>query len=82
MATQKDKFISIKLNSKNYLPWSFHFYHFVSGIGLSGYLEGTTFNYLDGIVTIQIDEKALITWNQNNSKVVAWILNSINTIGP
>lgn len=41
-----------------------------------GYLNGTTSKPIDEKAK---DVKAMATWNQNNSKVVTWILNSIDS---
>lgn len=65
----KGDIIPVKLNGKNYMGWSFHLEHFVN---LHEYLNGTTTTPTD-----EKDEKGKANWDQNNSKVVTWILNSI-----
>ncbi|XXG51957.1 hypothetical protein AAC387_Pa03g0404 [Persea americana] len=80
--------IPVKLNGTNYMNWSFHLKNFVEGKGLLGYLDGTTqkpttildTTAKDGASTASktVDEKAVATWNQNNAKVVTWILNSVD----
>lgn len=66
MASKKKEILPIKLNRINFSPWSFHFYHFFSSKSYSSYLEGS--------IPVPTDEKALVKWNQNNSKVLTWIL--------
>ena len=46
--------------------------HFVDGNRLRGFLDGTTMKLTDG-------DKLVATWSQNNSKVVNWIHNSIES---
>ena len=72
---EKVDIIPIKLDGTNYMSWSFHLKNFVTGQGLIGYLDGTT-----PAVTATDDSgaKTLATWNQNNTKVVTWILNSVD----
>ena len=65
---EKTNAIQIKFNGSNYSGWAFHLKHFVAGHGLMGYLDGTATK----------DDKSTATWDQNNSKVVTWILNSID----
>lgn len=62
--------IPVKFNGTNYVGWSFHLQHFVEGKGLVEFLHGTT--------TEPKDAEERHTWSQNNSKVVTWILNSID----
>lgn len=69
---ERGDILHIKFNGKNYLSWSFHLHHYMDGQGLGGYLDGTTSAPVD-----DKDAKATTTWTQNNSKVVTWILNSI-----
>lgn len=68
----KAEILPIKLNGPNYMGWAFQLQHFVKGKGRNGYLDGTTVAPTDGK-----DEKGQATWDQNNSKVVTWILSSI-----
>lgn len=65
----KNEIIPIKLNGKNYYGWAFHLKHFVAGKGLPSYLDGTVIR----------EDRNAAAWDQNNSKVVTWILNSIDT---
>lgn len=69
---EKNDIIPVHLDGKNYMGWSFHLKHFVKGQGLRGYLDRTTTE-----PTNVKDVTSKATWDQNNSKVVAWILNSI-----
>lgn len=50
-----------------------------------GYLDGTTPKPLavqnmdsTSIASTVVDDKAVTTWNQHNTKVVTWILNSVD----
>lgn len=63
-----NEIIPVKLDGKNYSGWSLHLKHWVTGKCLGGYLDGT----------IKETDKTKETWNQNNSKVVTWILRSID----
>lgn len=65
----KTKIIPVKLNGKNYSGWAFCLKHFVAKKGLLGYLDDTTIK----------DDRNQTNWEQNNSKVITWILNSIDT---
>lgn len=69
---EKNDIIPICLNGRNYMGWSFHLEHFVKGQGLHGYLDGTT-----KAPTDEKDEKGNYSLDEYNSKVVTWILNSI-----
>ena len=60
--------IQIKFNGSNYSGWAFHLKHFMAGQGLMGSLDGT----------VTKDDKSVTTWDQNNSKVVMRILNSMD----
>eukprot|EP00268_Persea_americana_P011774 TRINITY_DN14955_c1_g4_i1.p1 TRINITY_DN14955_c1_g4~~TRINITY_DN14955_c1_g4_i1.p1 ORF type:complete len:101 (+),score=6.02 TRINITY_DN14955_c1_g4_i1:956-1258(+) len=51
------------------MAWSY-LQHFVGGKVLREFLDGTTLKPNDG-------DKSVPTWSKNNSKVVNWILNSI-----
>lgn len=60
--------IQIKFDGNNYFGWAFHLNYFVMGHALMGYLDGT----------VTKEDKTAATWDQNNSKEVTWILNSID----
>lgn len=68
----KIEVLPIKLDGTNYISWSFHLKNFVEGKGLPEYLGGT--NSQPTVDTS--DAKTLAAWNQNNAKVITWILNS------
>lgn len=63
-----NEIILVKLNGKDYSGWSLHLKQLVTGKCLGGYLERT----------IKETDKTKETWNQNNSKVVTWILSSVD----
>lgn len=71
----KMEVLPIKLDGTNYMSWSCHLKNFVEGEGLLGYLDGTN----PQRTTDNTDAKTLAAWNQNNSKVVTWILNSMQS---
>ena len=83
---EKGDNIPLKFSGKNYMSWSFHIRNFVEGKGLIGYLNGTnpqpaistTMDGSSGTASKTVDEKAIASWNQNNAKVVTWILNSVD----
>lgn len=83
---EKGDIIPIKFNGKNYMSWSFHLRNFVEGKGLIGYLNGTnpqpaistTADGSSDTASKTVDEKAIASWNQNNAKVVTWIVNSVD----
>ena len=62
-----------KLDGTNYMRWSFHLKNSIKGKGLLGYLDGSNHQPADNTAT-----KTLAAWNQNNAKVVSWILNSVD----
>ncbi|XXG90666.1 hypothetical protein AAC387_Pa12g2380 [Persea americana] len=77
----KNDTILVKMNGTNYITWSFHLKNFVEGKCMLGYLDGTVPKpVVDSSSTASrtVDEKAVATWNQNNAKVVTWILNSVD----
>eukprot|EP00268_Persea_americana_P025756 TRINITY_DN25109_c1_g1_i1.p1 TRINITY_DN25109_c1_g1~~TRINITY_DN25109_c1_g1_i1.p1 ORF type:complete len:194 (+),score=28.25 TRINITY_DN25109_c1_g1_i1:528-1109(+) len=77
----KNDIIPVKMNGTNCMTWSFHLKNFVEGKGMLGYLDGTVPKPLvdsSSIASRTADEKAVATWNQNNAKVVTWILNSVD----
>lgn len=59
---EKGDIIPFKLNRRNYMSKSFHVMQFMEGQGLIWYLVGT--------VTEPTKKKSIVTWSQNNSKVV------------
>lgn len=70
----KGDIIPIKFNGENYMSWSLHLKNFVEGNGLLGYLDGTIPHpTITGGSSRRL--KTIATWNQNNAKVVTWILN-------
>ena len=72
--------IPVKLDGTNYMSWSFHLKNFVEGQGLLGYLDGTnTAPIAVTFTSSAADAKTLATWNQNNAKVVTWILNYVDS---
>lgn len=77
--------IPVKLTGKNYKTWSFHLKNYVEGKGMLGYLDGTITKPTavqdeDSTSTASkyADDKAMVTWNQNNAKVGTRILNSVD----
>ena len=61
------------------MSWAFHLKHFIEGQGMLGYLDGTTIKpAVDPNGTTAADYKTIATWNQQNAKVVTWILNSVD----
>ena len=68
---EKSEVIQTKLTgAKNYAGWSFQLRHFVQGQGLTEFLDSSS--------TEPTQDKAKAKWIQSNSKVVNWILNSID----
>ena len=63
--------IAHKLNGKNYLQWSRSVLMVIQGRGQLGYLDHTT---------TQPDESypEYMTWDAQNSMVMAWLVNSMN----
>lgn len=61
---------TVKLNGKNYLPWSQSFKLFVKGEGLMGYLLGTT-------KEPKVGDTLHPQWELENSTVMSWLLNSM-----
>lgn len=68
----KNSVIPIKLTGKNYIVWSFHLQHYIRCQGLTEYLNER------GTGTVQTNGQKGEVWNQNYSKVVTWILNSVD----
>jgi len=77
MATEKDdslQSVSVRLDWKNYLYWSYVMRNFLKGKKIWGYVSGTYMipkNIEEGdVVLIDI-------WEANNAKIITWINNSI-----
>ena len=73
---EKYDVIPIKFNGHNYMSWSFHLKNFVEGEGLFVYFDGTITKPSTPSTT---DSKALATWSKENTKVITWMLNSIDS---
>jgi hypothetical protein len=77
MATKRDdwlQFVSVSLDGKNYLRWSYVMRNFLKGKKMWGYVSGTYVipkNIKEGDVVL-ID-----TWEANNAKIITWINNFV-----
>eukprot|EP00268_Persea_americana_P042906 TRINITY_DN42998_c0_g1_i1.p1 TRINITY_DN42998_c0_g1~~TRINITY_DN42998_c0_g1_i1.p1 ORF type:complete len:254 (-),score=43.67 TRINITY_DN42998_c0_g1_i1:1786-2547(-) len=78
---EKGDIIPVRLTGKNYMNWSFHLKNYVEGQGLLGLLDRSDpLPTADsaGTASKPADKKPITTWQQNNAKVITWILNSID----
>lgn len=62
---------SHKLNGKNYLPWSRSVEMVIRGKGRYGYLDGSTKKPVES-------DSFFLTWDAQNSMVMAWLINSMD----
>ncbi|XP_073130006.1 uncharacterized protein [Henckelia pumila] len=80
MATERDyslQSISVKLDGKNYAYWSYVMKNFLKGKKMWGYVAGTKNkpeDQKDGKFEEQLD-----AWEVNNSKIITWINNSVES---
>ena len=77
MATERDdslQSVSVRLDGKNYLYWSYGMQNFLKGKKMWGYVNETYIiprNIKEGdVVLIDI-------WEANNAKIITWINNSV-----
>jgi hypothetical protein len=76
IATERDdslKSVSVRLDGKNYLYWSYVMRNFLKGKKMWRYVSGTVIlknNKEEDVVLIDI-------WDANNAKIITWINNSV-----
>jgi len=77
MATERDdslQSVSVRLDGKNYLYWSYVMRNFLEGKKMRGYISGT---YVISKNTEEGDPVLIDTWEANNAKIITWINNSV-----
>ena len=77
MATERDyalQYVSVRLNGKNYLYWSYVMRNFLKRKKLWGYVTGTCVKPKSNNDNYAID---LDMWKANNVKIITWNNNSI-----
>jgi hypothetical protein len=66
--------VSVRLDGKNYLYWSYVMKNFLKGKKMWGYVSGT---YMVPKNTEERDVALIDAWEANNVKIITWINNSI-----
>jgi hypothetical protein len=66
--------VSVRLDGKNYLYWSYVMKNFLKGKKMWGYVSGT---YMVPKNTEARDVALIDAWEANNVKIITWINNSI-----
>jgi hypothetical protein len=76
MATERDdslQSMSVRLDGKNYLYWSYIMRNFLKGKKMWGYVSGI---YVVPKNTEEGDVASIYAWEANNAKIITWINNS------
>jgi hypothetical protein len=66
--------VSVRLDGKNYLYWSYVMKNFLKGKKIWGYVSGT---YVIPKNTKEGDVVMIYTWETNNAKIITWINNYV-----
>jgi len=77
MATEKDdslQLVSVRLDGKNYLYWSYVIRNFIKGKKMWGYVSGT---YVIPKNTEEGDATLIDRWKANKAKIITWINNFV-----
>jgi hypothetical protein len=77
MATERDdslQSVSVRLDGKNYLYWSYVMRNFFKGKKMWEYVSGT---YVVPKNTEEGDVAFIDAWEANNTKIITWINNFV-----